>query len=108
MVNGQSKPPVLAPVVPEIIIPPPKDAVPVKTCHRFFAPVVFPEPDRIDPRKANITPRLGNFDCIGVRCTLWNDEAKECRDVTDSKSRATIAEYAYNKTNDVHIQNAGA
>lgn len=77
-------------------------------CHRFYAPVVFPEPDRLDARKMNITPRLGNFTCIGDKCTLWNIEAAECRDVTDSKSRATIAEYAFAKRNDVHIADGGA
>lgn len=105
MVNGQSKvPPPSGLSLPESAISaPPK----VLTCHRFYAPVVFPEPDRLDPRKASITPRLGNFNCIGAACTLWNIEAQECRDVTDSKSRAIIAEYAFNKTNDVHIQGGG-
>lgn len=102
MVNGESKEPLL-------IVPQPKiEEKPVLTCHRFYAPVVFPENDRIDPRKMNITPRLGNFSCIGAKCTLWNPEALECRDVTDSKSRAIIAQYAFNKINDVHIETGGA
>jgi hypothetical protein len=94
--------------VPEIIKPPEITQKPGLTCHRMYAPVVFPEPDRIDPRKMNITPRLGSFSCLGDKCTLWNVEAQECRDVTDSKSRATIAEYAFNKTHDVHIETGGA
>ncbi len=102
MPNGQSS------GVP-IIIPVPKvPESPILTCHRMYAPVVFPEPDRIDPRKMNITPRLGSFNCLKERCTLWNDEAKECRDVTDSKSRAMIAQYAFNKMNDVHVETGGA
>lgn len=102
MVNGQSK------EVPAIIVPPKIDAKPVLTCHRFFAPVVIPQQDPLDPRKVNVLPRLGNFDCLGSKCTIWNAQAEECRDVTDSKSRAIIAEYAFNKMNDVHIQSGGA
>lgn len=102
MPNGQSKD------VPEIIKPPQIVEIPVLTCHRMYAPVVFPVPDALDPRKMSITPRLGNFNCLKEKCTLWNIDAKECRDVTDSKSRATIAQYAYNKTNDVHIQEGGS
>jgi hypothetical protein len=102
MPNGQSKEPL-------VIIPAPKvPENPVLWCHRFYAPVVFPVPDALDPRKMNITPRLGNFNCVKEHCTLWNAEAQECRDVTDSKSRALIAQYAFNKMNDVHIQEGGA
>ncbi len=89
---------------PQIITPPSlKDAYSL-TCHRFFAPVVFPEPDRIDPRKANITPRLGNFPCIRDRCMMWNSEAGECWDVSAAKGQALAGQYAYNKINDVHIE----
>lgn len=102
MENGQSK------GVPAIIVPPEVHQKPVLWCHRFFAPVVFPEPDKLDPRKANITPRLGNFECVGAKCTLWNVEAQECRDVTNSKSSQILADYAYSKMNDVHIQEGGA
>ncbi len=102
MPNGQSK------IVPGLVIPPEIPSKPVLTCHRMYAPVVFPEPDKLDPRKANITPRLGSFNCLGGACTLWNAEAQECRDVTDSKSRAMIAEYAFNKINDVHVESGGA
>lgn len=102
MPNGQAKEPLIIVSAPKI------DEKPVLTCHRFYAPVVFPEPDRIDPRKMNIIPRLGNFSCIQEKCTIWNAEAKECRDVTDSKSRALLAQYAFNKMNDVHIETGGA
>lgn len=102
MPNGQSKEPL------SIILPPKIDEKPTLTCHRFYAPVVFPEADALNPRKMNITPRLGNFNCLGDKCTIWNVEAQECRDVTDSKSRAMIAQYAFNKINDVHIQEGGA
>lgn len=102
MPNGQAKEPL-------IIVPAPKVEVkPVLRCHRMYAPIVFPEPDRIDPRKMNILPRLGSFECLGVTCTLWNSDAEECRDVTDSKSHAIMAQYAYNKINDVHVQDGGA
>lgn len=100
MDNGHSDAPQI--IKPPVVVPP-KETIVSLTCHRFYAPVVFPEPDRLDPRKANITPRLGNFNCIGDKCTLWNKEAQECRDVTDSKSRAMIADYCYGKMNDVHI-----
>ncbi len=102
MPNGQE------PRVPEIIKPPKDGQIVDLVCHRFYAPVVFPEPDKLDPRKANITPRLGNFPCCRDKCTLWNVDAKECRDVTDSKSRAIMAEYAFAKLNDVHIAEGGS
>lgn len=102
MPNGQSSEPL-------IIVPAPKiDEKPVLTCHRFYAPVVFPEQDALNPRKMNITPRLANFNCVTIKCMLWNPEAQECRDVTDSKSRAIIAQYAYNKMNDVAIESGGS
>jgi len=77
-------------------------------CHRFFAPVVFPEQNPLNPKEVNITPRLGNFVCKKEVCTLWNKEQGECWDVTTAKSQRTIAEYAFNKINDVHIENGGA
>jgi hypothetical protein len=78
------------------------------TCHRFFAPVVFPEPDPMVPNRVNINPRLGNFPCIKDKCSLWNPVDSECYDVTTAKSHKTMAEYAFNKMNDVHIQDGGA
>ncbi len=102
MPNGESK------RVPIIVSAPKLEEKPAKVCHRYYAPVVIPEPDPLNPKRINITPRLGNFDCIGARCTLWNDEFKECRDVTDSKSRALIAQYAFNKMNDVAIETGGS
>jgi len=99
MDNGHSNP-------PEIITPPSlKDAF-VLTCHRFFAPVVFPEPDKLDPRRANIIPRMGNFPCIREKCMMWNSVAGECWDVTAAKGQALAGELAYAKLNDVHVPDA--
>lgn len=103
MVNGQSKD------APTIVVPPEiQHKMPALTCHRFFAPVVFPEPDALDPRKVRISPKMGNFDCIKARCTLWNAEKAECYDVTGIKAQILMSEYAFNKMNDVHIQEGGA
>ena len=77
------------------------------TCHRFFAPIVVPEPDAIIPNRFNINPRMGNFPCMKEKCTLWNAADQECYDVTMAKSQKTIAEYAFNKINDVHIEHGG-
>ena len=104
MENGHSK----TPIVPEIIVPPPPDLPPTLMCHRFFAPVVVPQPDRLDPRKMNIQANLGNFACIREKCTLWNAEAKECWDVTARKGQAYAGQYAFNRMNDVSIDGGGA
>lgn len=94
-----------------LIIPAPVEKPPertLKTCHRFFAPVVLPEMDPLNPRKVNVTPRLGNFPCIEGRCALWNAEKSECWDVSAARGQATAGEYAFNLMNDVHIENGGA
>lgn len=103
MVNGKSD-------GAGLIIPVPKasDAPKELTCHRFFAPVVLPEPDALDPRKLNVMPRLGNFNCLKAKCMLWNAEKEECWDLTALKGQAMVGEYAFGKLNDVHIENAGA
>jgi len=90
-----------------LVLPPKIEKEPALTCHRFFAPVVFPEPDKLDPRKVNVMPRMGNFPCMKDKCTLWNTEANECYDKTSAKAFSVIAEYAFNKMNDVHIQGGG-
>lgn len=79
-----------------------------KVCHRFYAPVVFPEADKLVPGKATVTPRLGNFPCVKEACMLWNAEKSECWDVSAARGLALSGEYAYNKMNDVHIQEGGA
>jgi hypothetical protein len=103
MDNGHSK----TPIAPEIIVPEPTNAPVPLMCHRFFAPVVVPQPDRIDPRRVTIQANLGNFACIGAKCTLWNAEAKECWDVTARKGQAIAGQYAYNRMNDVTIEGGG-
>jgi hypothetical protein len=90
-----------------LAIPPDAFEKPTLNCHRFFAPVVFPEPDKLQPNRMNITPRMGNFACIKDKCMLWNAEDKECWDVTSAKSQKVQAEYAFNKMNDVHLENGG-
>lgn len=90
-----------------LILPPKIDKSPALTCHRFFAPIVIPEPDKLDTRKLNIMPRMGNFPCIKEKCTLWNEEAQECYEKTSAKALATIAQFAFNKMNDVHTDVGG-
>ncbi len=103
MTNGHDKTPNL--IIPVPVTPPVPPGT--KNCHRFFAPVVFPEPDKLDPRKANITPRLGNFGCIKANCMLWNEEAGECWDVSAARGLAQSGEYAYAMRNDVTIPDGG-
>lgn len=76
-------------------------------CHRIYAPVVIPEPDKVVPNKLNITPRFGNFSCMKERCSLWNSDAQECYDVTQAKGLALLGQLAFNKLNDVSIDGGG-
>ncbi len=99
MVNGQKD--------AGLVLPPVVHKEPALTCHRFYAPVVFPEPDKVVPNRVNINPKMGNFPCIRENCMLWNAKANECYDVTAAKSQAILAEYAFNKINDVHIEQGG-
>lgn len=92
---------------PDIIVPEGKKTVELM-CHRIYAPVVVPEQDPLNPKMAKITPRFGNFGCVKDKCTLWNKEALECYDVSQAKSMALIAEYAFAKLNDVHIEGGGS
>lgn len=102
------------PIVPQIIVPPkPVEQDPaVLTCHRFFAPVVVPEPTAYAPNGqvtgVTIMPRMGNFPCIKGKCMLWNDEKSECWDRTAAKGLALMGEFAYAKLNDVTIDGGGA
>lgn len=96
MVNGQRG--------SGILVPPEIRKEPELTCHRFFAPVVYPEQDPLVPNKVTITPKLGNFNCLKTKCMLWNAADKECYDVTNAKSQKIMAEYSFNKMNDVHVQ----
>lgn len=89
---------------PRIIVPPTIKKEPELYCHRFFAPVVFPQADPIVPNKVIIDPKMGNFNCVKDKCMLWNKEDRECYDVTAAKAQKVTAEYAFNKMNDVHIQ----
>lgn len=100
MENGQKK-------VSTLVLPPTVKKDPALTCHRFFAPVVIPEQSPINPAQMNITPRLGNFDCIKARCMLWNEEKSECYDVSNAKAQITLAQYAYNKMNDASVEGGG-
>ena len=101
MENGKDKP-------IELIVPAPVGTPePAKICHIFFAPVVVPEPDRIKPGAFNVIPRMGNFPCMGVKCTLWNNDAHECWDVSAKRGQAQAGEYAYAKRNDVVIDTRG-
>lgn len=107
MVNGQPK----SPQEPRILVPDshstPKPDGATLTCHRFFAPVVVPEPDPLNPRILKIRPRMGNFPCIVDKCMLWNVEDRECYDVTAAKAQKNIGDYAFNLKNDVHIDGGG-
>jgi len=87
----------------DIILPiAPKENI-EKTCHRFFAPIVFPEPDHLQPGKFSVMPRMGNFPCIRAKCMLWNAEKAECFDVTAARGQGLAGEYAYAKMNNVAI-----
>ncbi len=96
----------------ELIIPAPKNGktTPLldKICHRWFAPVVFPEADKLIPGKATVTPRMGNFPCAKGACMLWNDEKLECWDVSAARGLAQSGEYHYAMANDVSIPEAGS
>lgn len=98
--NGHDKTPLI--LVPPALV----KTEPQLICHRFFTPIAVPEPDALRPNTFNITPRMGNFPCSKDKCTLWNAVAQECRDVTNSKSWETMAEYAYAMRNDSHIEGA--
>lgn len=89
-----------------IITPAPHDEP--KACHKFFAPVVIPEMDRLTPNKMNVTPRLGNFPCLRDKCMLWNADKLECWDVTAARGLSLAGEYAFNMMNDVHIEGKGS
>ncbi len=101
MVNGHSRP-------LDIVLPPPVTPQTELTCHRFFAPVVIPEPDPLNPRNLNIRPRMGNFPCIKEKCMLWNPEGAECWDRTQAKALSLLGQFAFNKMNDVSIDNGGS
>lgn len=105
MVNGKDKNPL------EIIIPPQSPPLPPvnqKACHRFFAPIAIPEQDPLNPHRANVTPRLGNFPCILDRCMMWNEQAGECWEKTAAKGQAMAGQYAFNMMNDVSVPNSGS
>lgn len=99
--NGQSK--------HGLIVPPP---LPGKEpqgliCHRMYVPVSFAEANPLNPQQGQMKTMVSNVFCIKEKCTLWNGEKLECRDVTDSKSRALVAEHAFNKMNDVSVETGG-
>ncbi len=95
MPNGSTRTPL------GLVVPPEIKSEKEMTCHRFFAPVVVPEPDPLNPRNLNIRPRMGNFPCIKEKCMLWNADKTECWDKTQAKALEVISQYAFNLMNDV-------
>ena len=61
-----------------------------KVCHRFMIPfhLEIPKPNTLNPKvmDVEVRPNMGHVSCIGVKCALWNDEAKECFDVTEKRA----------------------
>ena len=62
-----------------------------KLCHRMFIPVDYFTPSKLDPKSADLITQVANINCYGVACALFNNEAKECLDVTQAKGTAKLA-----------------
>jgi hypothetical protein len=106
MTNGASKTPSGG---PDLIVPPPLvPEVPALMCHKFFVQMAIPQPDRLDPRKANIVPQVANIQCIKEKCMLWNEAENECWEKTAFKAQALQGEWAHAQRNDVSIPGGGA
>jgi|SRR5579871_1892783 len=96
MVNGQSK-------NAELIVPPTVTPGGDLWCHRFYVGLALPQADKLDPRRATVTPQVANFNCVKEKCMLWNDADKECWEKTAFKAQALQGEWAHAQRNDVLI-----
>ena len=62
-----------------------------KICHRMYTPVQFMSPNKLDPKAADLNTQISNIACLGKACALFNDEAKECHDVSNARGTAKLA-----------------
>lgn len=102
MENGHSKSPEL--IVPDSV----KEAFQL-ICHRFYIPIAIPVPDSnaLNQRGMKLQATISNVHCIREKCMLWNSDAGECWEVSAFKGQALAGQLAYNKLNDVHMENIG-
>lgn len=62
-----------------------------KICHRMFIPVNYFTPGKLDPRSADLNTQIANIACYGANCAMFNNEAKECMDVTNARGTSKLA-----------------
>lgn len=70
-----------------------------KVCSRFMIPASYMTPkmntlSKVDPNhvEMQLNLQMGNCNCIGAKCQMWDATRKQCHEVTQSEAMCRIGD----------------